>query len=116
MRKRKNRVENTPIGWMNLRIFDWQNRLIQGKKSLYLWPFPKAFSETTNLTGFHGSNYNETAPRIEVEFPEYETIVEYPNEITIDKFIGILKQREFRKEQFNSKPSFKFLVIFSLVF
>lgn len=112
MRKRKNRVEITPIGWMNLRIFDWRNRLIQGKKSLYLWPFPKVFSDTTNLTGTHGSNYNETAPTIEVEFPEYQTIVEYPDDNTVDKFITILKQREFRKEQLNPKPSIKFVVFF----
>lgn len=103
-------MEITSIGWMNLRIFDWRNCLIQGKKTLYLWPFPKAFNDTTNLTGAYGSNYNEAAPRIEIEFPEYDSSVEYPNENTIDKFITILKERESRKEQFNQNNIQKLVV------
>jgi hypothetical protein len=30
-----------PLGWANLRVFDWRTRLIQGKHTLYLKPFEK---------------------------------------------------------------------------
>ncbi|KAI1712928.1 PI3-kinase family, p85-binding domain-containing protein [Ditylenchus destructor] len=106
LRKKKSRVELKPIGWMNLYIFDWRHHLVQGKQSLNLWPFPKGctLEDVTFLSGAYAFNFNDAtvACRIEIELPEYEAIIEYPNQPIIDKFIKVIEARE--AEEATTKP------------
>lgn len=68
----------------------------QGKQTLYLWPFPKDYTEMWCLDGIHGSNHNHNVTRIEVDFPDHGAIIEYPTPAIIDKFVSILRLREAR--------------------
>uniref|UniRef100_A0A915DFE0 Uncharacterized protein n=1 Tax=Ditylenchus dipsaci TaxID=166011 RepID=A0A915DFE0_9BILA len=112
IRKRKSKVHMVPVGWMNLRLFDWRHQLIQGKKSIYLWAFPRDFQDTSlvNLAGTHGSNLNENlASRLELEFPEYEEVVKYPEPATIEKFINIVQERVSRADKSRINDTAKLL-------
>lgn len=94
VRTTKSRTELVPLGWINCRLFDWNHRLIQGKQSLHLWPFPKGFNGYLNLDGMHGSNFNDNLARIVVEFSEYSEIIEFPDGKTIEEYIRIIRRSQ----------------------
>uniref|UniRef100_A0A0R3QM92 Phosphatidylinositol 4,5-bisphosphate 3-kinase catalytic subunit n=1 Tax=Brugia timori TaxID=42155 RepID=A0A0R3QM92_9BILA len=49
--KQKKKEEYSGIGWVNIRLFDCDEKLIQGKFMLYLWPFPKYCTELLYPSG-----------------------------------------------------------------
>lgn len=100
VRQKKSKSEvYVPIGWVNIRLFDWKNRLLQGNHTLYLWPFPKDHNDMLNLRGIQGSNHNHNVTRIEVDFPAHGGIIEFPSPAIINKFVSILHMREARNNK-----------------
>uniref|UniRef100_F1KQX2 Phosphatidylinositol 3-kinase age-1 n=1 Tax=Ascaris suum TaxID=6253 RepID=F1KQX2_ASCSU len=91
--KKKDVFEHDGIGWVNIRLFDWNNELLQGKLTLYLWPFSKHCSELLYPLGQTGSNDNRDTARIEVEFYEHGSIVEFPSFEHIYAYVNKLNAR-----------------------
>ena len=48
--------ETSCLGWANLQLFDFNNRLLNEKYSLYLWPLPQGMDELLNYVGLPGKN------------------------------------------------------------
>lgn len=98
-----------PIGWTTFRLFDWQMRLKQGKRILPLRPFLKEqlvnddeqgdlqFLNLTNIDMNSGTPLSTCTPLIDIELPDYnqgnKTIIEWPSQEIITKFISILNSR-----------------------
>lgn len=99
VRQKKNKQEEEPLGWVNMRLFNWKGQLIQGKHTMFLWPFPKDFADTINTSGAPGQSNIMSATRIEIEFPDYDCPVQFPDKKTILKFVEILRQREARSSK-----------------
>jgi len=103
-REKKSRMEETAIGLAKIPLFDWKNRLLRGKQSVHLLSLPRdqqiSGEALASVTLTNGGNLAcERVGRIEVELLEYDYVVEYPNQLTIDKFIGVLRQREAREQK-----------------
>uniref|UniRef100_A0AC35FR39 Phosphatidylinositol 3-kinase n=1 Tax=Panagrolaimus sp. PS1159 TaxID=55785 RepID=A0AC35FR39_9BILA len=103
-RSKKGASELIPIGWLNMRLFDWDDFLVQGKKTIFFWPFPKeAMPKDTkdprnllNLTGLIGSNHDHNVARLEIELTDYGNKVRYPPFERVLQFVKILQQRKAR--------------------
>ncbi|VDM37260.1 unnamed protein product [Toxocara canis] len=91
--KQKKKEEHTGIGWVNIRLFDWNCELLQGKFTLYLWPFSKHCNDLLYPLGQTGSNDNRDTARIEVEFYEHGSIVEFPSFEHIGAYVNKLDAR-----------------------
>ncbi|KAF7638027.1 hypothetical protein Mgra_00002480 [Meloidogyne graminicola] len=107
------------LGCANLHVFDWLSRLMQGKQTLFLRPYNNnKSSSSTSLPKFvHlDSEYGDSlsaitsrTPRLEIEMPEYfgsSTIIEYPSDLVIQRYIQWLKQHKRRnKIEINNNES-----------
>ncbi|VDN24949.1 unnamed protein product, partial [Gongylonema pulchrum] len=49
--KQKKKEEHSGLGWVNIRLFNWNSEIIQGKNMFYLWPFPQYCAELINPSG-----------------------------------------------------------------
>ncbi|CDW55785.1 phosphatidylinositol 4,5 bisphosphate 3 kinase [Trichuris trichiura] len=80
VRQKKQKDEHFPLGWINLRMIDYQDCLIHGKQSLYMWPFPKAFDGLFNPLGQLGPNTSmkRDVPCLHVEFGFTERHIQFP--------------------------------------
>ncbi|MCP9264021.1 PK3CB [Dirofilaria immitis] len=74
------------IGWVNIRLFDCNGKLVQGKFMLYLWPFPKYCTDLLYPFGQVGSNDNRDTVRIEVEFEDYGYI-KFPDVDSVCEYV-----------------------------
>jgi len=43
--------ETSSLGWANLQLFDFNDRLLNEKVSLNLWPLPQGMDELLNYVG-----------------------------------------------------------------
>lgn len=59
--------KHEPVGYVNIRLFDWQSKYVRGKHSLNLWPFPPGVKSMLNLMGTLGPNHDMKAVRLEIE-------------------------------------------------
>ena len=103
--------DGCPIGWVNLPLFNYRRCLLSGRISLTLWPMK--ISETNNDTinnngetlsttsvlsnrcGCIGSNpMKDSAPRLDLEFDQYEQPVVYPSQADIFEYAQIVNRQE----------------------
>ncbi|KAL3995265.1 Phosphatidylinositol 3- and 4-kinase family protein [Acanthocheilonema viteae] len=101
--KQKKKEEYNGIGWVNLRLFDYSGKLVQGKHMLYLWPFPKYCTELLYPSGQLGSNDNRDTVRIEVEFQDYGCI-EFPDIDSVCEYVEKLDIRSTRSSSPTLSP------------
>ena len=84
----KSVVDEHAVAYINMRLFDWQNRFIQGKHTFYMWPFVSESDDLMNLLGTQGQNHNTKTARLEIEifddcvgkeaeFPDWPMIERY---------------------------------------
>jgi hypothetical protein len=66
--REKNARTSFPIGWVAVQLFDYHDRLIAGKKSLYLWP-----DEAANPIGTLVDNPTYRAKGINKLLIEFDT-------------------------------------------
>lgn len=66
--REKNARINVPIGWVAVQLFDYHDRLITGKKSLYLWP-----DQAANPIGTLVDNSTHRAKGINKLLIEFDT-------------------------------------------
>lgn len=59
-------------------MFDFNNRLLNDKFSLHLWPLPHGLDETLNPIGIPGSNPDKDCPCLEIEFERFSPTLTYP--------------------------------------
>uniref|UniRef100_A0A1I8AW80 Phosphatidylinositol 3-kinase n=1 Tax=Meloidogyne hapla TaxID=6305 RepID=A0A1I8AW80_MELHA len=100
--------ELNSLGYANLHVFDWRSRLIQGKQTLFLRPYEKnrssfspQFVHLDNEYGDALSTVTSRTPRLEIEMPEYfggSTIIEYPPDLVIQRYIRWLRRHRGRKK------------------
>ena len=76
---------------------DWRSELIQGKHTLYLWPFPKDFSDNLYPIGTNGSNPSHETIRLEVEFVDWGNRVEFPDKKQIYEYVETVRKWKARK-------------------
>lgn len=76
---------------------DWRNELLQGKQTLYLWPFPKDFNDNVYPIGQNGSNPNHDTIRLEIEFLEFNTRVQYPERKQIIEYVDNVRKWKARR-------------------
>uniref|UniRef100_A0AC35U6A7 Protein kinase domain-containing protein n=1 Tax=Rhabditophanes sp. KR3021 TaxID=114890 RepID=A0AC35U6A7_9BILA len=87
------------LGWCNIRLFDYQNNLVQGRKTLYLYKSDGNLTNYINPSGSEGINVKVgNHPRIVVYFKDYSKRektfhIKYPPIETVYEYVEILKQR-----------------------
>ena len=88
-----------------MRLFDWEDYLLQGNKTVFFWPFPKDAAppkdssdvrNLLNLTGNIGSNHDHNVARLEIELTDYGNKVRYPPFDRVLQYVKILEQRKVR--------------------
>lgn len=80
----KKRREPLSLGWANLQLFDFNDRLMNEKVSLNLWPLPQGMDDLLNYVGLPGSNPDQETPCLEIEFDRLSHPVSYPPEKQIE--------------------------------
>uniref|UniRef100_A0A0N4ZXR6 Phosphatidylinositol 3 kinase-like protein age-1 n=1 Tax=Parastrongyloides trichosuri TaxID=131310 RepID=A0A0N4ZXR6_PARTI len=104
--KKNGKAETETLGWCNLRLFDYKNRIVQGRKTLYLHTPTTQNSDTyINPSGPEGMNMQRGShPRIVVYFKDYSSRsrkihVKYPEIDKIKKYVSILKSNPKLSEE-----------------
>lgn len=90
----RRRKETMSLGWANLQLFDFNDRLLNEKVSLNLWPQPQGMDELLNYVGLPGSNPDIETPCLEVEFDRFRDPVSYPSEREIEDLANKAISRE----------------------
>ncbi|XP_074655826.1 phosphatidylinositol 4,5-bisphosphate 3-kinase catalytic subunit alpha isoform-like [Tubulanus polymorphus] len=90
-RKNKKRVHYA-LGWGNLNLFDFNNRLLSDKVSLNLWPMPQGLEDLLNPIGTTGSNPSKDSPCLEIEFQRFTQPVSFPPEQQIEEYAKLIIQ------------------------
>ncbi|KAH9421565.1 Phosphatidylinositol 4,5-bisphosphate 3-kinase catalytic subunit alpha isoform, partial [Dermatophagoides pteronyssinus] len=122
--------DGCPIGWVNLPLFNYRRCLLSGRISLTLWPMKISETNNNNDTSNNNNNNNETlsttsilsnrcgcigsnplkdsAPRLDLEFDQYEQPVVYPPHTDILEYAQMVNRQEgSTRQQFQQPKSFK---------
>uniref|UniRef100_A0A1I7S7C5 Telo_bind domain-containing protein n=1 Tax=Bursaphelenchus xylophilus TaxID=6326 RepID=A0A1I7S7C5_BURXY len=90
----KKEVDEEPLAYVNVRLFDWRNVFCQGKSTFYLRRPPKGSSVASVLLLPCGGSTSHNSVRIEVEFPEIPgKELEFPDWEEIEKFNKFIRLR-----------------------
>lgn len=90
----KRRREPSSLGWANLQLFDFNDRLLIDKVSLNLWPLTQGMDELLNYVGLPGSNPDKETMCLEVEFDRYSPPISYPSDKQIQELAAIAAHKE----------------------
>ena len=101
---KKKGTEATALGFVNIRLFDWEDYLLQGKKTVFFWPFPKDLNGLLNPIGLTDSNHDHTVARLEIELTDFGNKVRYPPFESVLQFVKIMQQRKARSNTSESLP------------
>ncbi|KAI3415984.1 hypothetical protein GPALN_005542 [Globodera pallida] len=99
-----------PIGWANLRLFDWRNHFQQSKRTLYLRPFGKlSVDPSLQFLNFdycygHGDSFavSSRTSRLEIELFEYfdhPVVIVYPPESVVQRYIAWIRQQRKQSKE-----------------
>lgn len=97
--RRKRRDEHCALAWGNINLFDFKNRLLSERVSMYLWPMPKGMDELLNPLGTTGSNPNKDSPCLEIEFDRFSNTVIFPSIEEIEEYASYIKKMSKNEEQ-----------------
>ncbi|KRX74624.1 Phosphatidylinositol 4,5-bisphosphate 3-kinase catalytic subunit alpha isoform [Trichinella sp. T6] len=99
VRPRKPKDEqHCPLAWVNLRLIDHRHLLIQGRVSLYMWPFGKDFDGMFNQLGQSGPNPSRDVPCLQVDFGCQQRRVRFPTPIQRDLFLAFFQKRHRERQ------------------
>ncbi|OTF74718.1 hypothetical protein BLA29_000662, partial [Euroglyphus maynei] len=124
--------DGCPIGWVNLPLFNYRRCLLSGRISLTLWPMKisETNNDATTITNNNttgetlsttsilsnrcsciGSNpLKDSAPRLDLEFDQYENPVVYPPNSDILEYAHIVNRQEgSTRQQFQQTKLYKHL-------
>ncbi|KAK0405618.1 hypothetical protein QR680_018090 [Steinernema hermaphroditum] len=93
-RIRRNRESTRQIAYVILRLFDWKYRLIQGKKTLFMWPCHGNLRSKDLFGRPIGMNYLATGPTVDIEFPDYNVVIQFPKIENMQAYIEKLDSRD----------------------
>lgn len=89
--KKQKDEQHVPLGWANLRMIDYMDILLHGKKSLHLWSFPKSFDGYLNPLGHAGTNPSRDMSCLEIEFETFENgPVIFPPKKQIEDYVRFI--------------------------
>lgn len=95
--RRRNRKVTFALAWGNLQLFDFNDRLLNEKVSLNLWPMPQGMDELLNPIGIPGSNPDEKETAcLEIEFERFAFPVVHPQEYEYEELAHFLTTKERR--------------------
>ncbi|KAL1239973.1 5-bisphosphate 3-kinase catalytic subunit alpha isoform,Phosphatidylinositol 4 [Trichinella spiralis] len=90
--------QHCPLAWVNLRLIDHRHLLIQGRVSLYMWPFGKDFDGMFNQLGQSGPNPSRDVPCLQVDFGCQQRRVRFPTPIQRDLFLAFFQKRHRERQ------------------
>uniref|UniRef100_A0A1I7ZIS7 C2 domain-containing protein n=2 Tax=Steinernema glaseri TaxID=37863 RepID=A0A1I7ZIS7_9BILA len=93
-RNRRNREATRQIGYCILRLFDWKYRLLQGKRTLHLWPCHGNLRSKDLFGRPIGLNYMGTGPSLDIEFPDHNAVIQFPKIENMQAYIEKLDSRD----------------------
>lgn len=71
--------ELLPLAWVNIQLFDYRNRLVNGVFTLNLWPIEEDDEEDVLRSRCQcGINPNNRSPKLMIEFDSYGKPIVYP--------------------------------------
>nr|QED42021.1 phosphatidylinositol-4,5-bisphosphate 3-kinase catalytic subunit alpha [Tegillarca granosa] len=103
--KRKNKKVHYALAWGNLQMFDYNDRLLNEKVSLNLWPMPQGMDELLNPIGIPGSNPDEDTPCLQIEFDKFSYPVSYPPDEHFEEMAYFVMAKEKRNQTVVDTPS-----------
>uniref|UniRef100_A0A7E4ZV14 Ubiquitinyl hydrolase 1 n=1 Tax=Panagrellus redivivus TaxID=6233 RepID=A0A7E4ZV14_PANRE len=99
----------TPLGWHNMRLFDWEDKFVQGKFTVFFWPFPNdpiAQQLLCNVYGGVGNEFTEADAigRLDIEFREFNYTIEYPTwEVILKYGWNVITRQNYNRPEYETR-------------